>query len=509
MDSTNQQNNPNDIEENSSRSTEVGTTDETIISANQVHSEEDQPKKLKNTSIKSANKKRVFADTRFRVVVIIGLVVVGGFGFFMFNPMGKKDQLALDNQVAIATPEIQGQGTNVIPPEYVEYERKKQAEQAAQAGKNGESYLPEFKTVASQDPNGELNDQNFITGPNGQPVNGSVKGSTPNITLELDQMARANMANQGNSNGNGGGLPLPTSGGQPQQPQAQNGSNQNAPIYQTNYAQQYEHASSATNEVASVYGQQAAANADRNAATRELSQTAFVDQLAAFSSTKNKVNGYSTYKYANKTKSSEGQQNLGGLNVANTTSGSTKGPVIIKAGTTMFTRLDTGVNTDKGKNLFATVIGGKFNGAKLIGTVSVNTADIEFNFTRMLFKGEDYAIQVRALTLGTKQSGMADKVQKHTLQKFGGMVTAGIFEGYGQAYQNIGSTQITNTGNVISTKEEPNNKEIAGNIIGNVGTEMANMARTSTVRPTTYIVNSGKVFEVFFDADVTTPKSKG
>lgn len=44
MDSTNQQNNPNDIEENSSRSTEVGTTDETIISANQVHSEEDQPK---------------------------------------------------------------------------------------------------------------------------------------------------------------------------------------------------------------------------------------------------------------------------------------------------------------------------------------------------------------------------------------------------------------------------------------------------------------------------------
>jgi len=464
MDSTNQQNNPNDIEENSSRSTEVGTTDETIISANQVHSEEDQPKKLKNTSIKTANKKRVFADTRFRVVAIIGLVVVGGLGFFMFNPMGKSDQLALDNQVAIATPEIQGQGTNVIPPEYVEYERQKQAEEAAQAGKNGESYLPEFKTVATQDPNGDLNDQNFITGPNGQPVNGSA---------------------------------------------TQNGANQNAPIYQTNYAQQYEHASSAANDVANVYSQQAAAYAERNAATRELSQTAFVDQLAAFSNTKNKVNGYSTYKYSHNTKASEGQQNLGSLNVAKTTSESTKGLAIIKAGTTMKARLDTGVNTDKGKNLFATVIGGKFNGAKLIGTVGLNTADIEFNFTRMLFKGEEYAIQVRALTLGTKQSGMADKVQKHTLQKLGGMVTAGIFEGYGQAYQNIGTTQITNTGNVVSTKEEPNDKEIAGNIIGNVGTEMANMARTSTVRPTTYIVNSGKVFEVFFDADVTTPKSKG
>jgi hypothetical protein len=56
MDSTNQQNNPNDIEENSSRSTEVGTTDETIISANQVHSEEDQPKKLKIQVLKLLTK---------------------------------------------------------------------------------------------------------------------------------------------------------------------------------------------------------------------------------------------------------------------------------------------------------------------------------------------------------------------------------------------------------------------------------------------------------------------
>lgn len=155
------------------------------------------------------------------------------------------------------------------------------------------------------------------------------------------------MANQGGAYG--GALPQPTSGGLPQQPQAQNGANQNAPIYQTNYAQQYEHASSAANDVANVYGQQAAANAERNVATRELSQTAFVDQLAAFSNTKNKVNGYSTYKYSHNTKASEGQQNLGSLNVAKTTSESTKGLAIIKAGTTMKARLDTGVNTDKGK----------------------------------------------------------------------------------------------------------------------------------------------------------------
>lgn len=65
----------------------------------------------------------------------------------MFNPMGKSDQLALDNQVAIATPEIQGQGTNVIPPEYVEYERQKQAEEAARAGKMVKAICPNLKQL--------------------------------------------------------------------------------------------------------------------------------------------------------------------------------------------------------------------------------------------------------------------------------------------------------------------------------------------------------------------------
>ncbi len=67
----------------------------------------------------------------FALLQLFGLVVVGGLGFFMFNPMGKSDQLALDNQVAICYDQkSKEQGTNVIPPEYVEYERQKQAEEA-------------------------------------------------------------------------------------------------------------------------------------------------------------------------------------------------------------------------------------------------------------------------------------------------------------------------------------------------------------------------------------------
>ncbi|WP_411690963.1 DotG/IcmE/VirB10 family type IV secretion system protein [Acinetobacter gandensis] len=499
----NNHNNPleNDIADKRSQSTEVGHDNENVISANQSVNESESTK-LKNVSIDKVNKKRLLSDTRFRVFAVGGGVIGFGVLLFLFNPFGKSEQLNVDGSVSVATPEIQGQGTNTIPAEYVEYERQKQAQLAAQAGQNGESYLPEFKTVAT-DPNSELSDQNFLTGPNGQPVNQNGTGQNGgNITLELDQMARANMANSTQQNGT---LPQPTQGGL-----QQNSNQPNTPIYQSSYTQQYETAQNASADINGIYSQQASQYAERNAAVRELSQTAFVDQLGAYSSKKNEKTGYSAVNYSAKsinTNNASGQSNLSNLDTANSSVAiSQKGPAIIKAGTSMKARLDTGVNTDKGKNLFATVIGGKFNGAKLLGTVGQNTADIEFNFNRMLFKGEEYAINVRALTLGTKQSGMADKVQKHTMQRLGGLVTAGIFEGYGQAYQNIGTTQITNGGNVISTKQEPNDKEIAGNIIGNVGTEMANVARSNTNRQPTYIVNAGKVFEVFFDTDVTSPK---
>lgn len=503
MDSKNQNPSDSDIADNRSQSTEVGHDAEKVISVNQSIDENEQTK-LKKVSIDKVNKKRLLSDTRFRVFAIGGGIVGFGVLLFLFNPFGGKEQLNTDAGVSIATPDIQGQGTNVIPEEYVEYERQKQAQLAAQAGQNGESYLPEFKTVA-RDPNAELGDQNFLMGPNGQPISGNGNtSSNADITLELDQMVRNQSANANQGNGS---LPQPTNGGL-----QQNSNVQSQPIYQSSYTQQYETAQNAATDVNGFYNQQAAHYAEQNASVRELTQTAFIDQLGAYSNKKNEKNmfGYSSVNYGSKkaqTASGAGNSGLGGLDTANTSiSPNQKGPAIIKAGTTMKARLDTGVNTDKGKNLFATIVGGKFNGAKLLGTVGQNTADIEFNFNRMLFKGEEYAIDVRALTLGTKQSGMADKVQKHTMQRLGGMITAGVFEGYGQAYQNIGTTQITSSGNVVSTKEEPNDKEIAGNIIGNVGTEMANVARNSTNRPTTYIVNAGKVFEVFFDTDVTSPK---
>lgn len=506
MDSKNQNTQAeNDITVNQSQSTEVGSDTEKVISTNQTTKDSDL-KKTTNVPIDKVNKKRLMGDTRYRVFAFglggVGLIVV----FFLFNPFGKDEQLNVETGVNIATPNINEQNTNTIPEEYVEYEREKQAKLAAQAGASGESYLPEFKTVAT-DPNADLEGENFLTGPNGQPIgqNGKAQASG-NISLELDQMVKANLANQGSDIGE---LPQPTNGGLPTMDAVQqNNSQTNQPTYQSAYIQQYQNAQTATGDINSTYTQQSEQYAEQNAQIRELTQTAFIDQLGTYSSKKNVKTGYSSVNYTgkNQDENKAAETNLGNLNTANTSNASPSVPAIIKAGTTMKARLDTGVNTDKGRNLFATIIGGKFNGAKLIGTVGQNTADIEFNFNRMLFKGDEYSINVRALTLGTKQSGMADQVQKHTLQRLGGLITAGVFEGYGQAYQDIGTTQITNNGNVVTTKEEPNNKEIAGNIIGNLGSEMANIARTNTTRQPTYIVNAGKIFEVFFDTDVTSPK---
>lgn len=505
MDSKNQQN-LHDMDHATSQSTEFANNNDETLHAG-YSNENEGIKKMKEVGIERANKNRLWDDIRFRFFLIILIILAIIVFFFFFNPFGKKETINADGTVSIATPEISGQGTNTIPPEYVEYERQKQAQAAAQAGKNGESYLPEFKTVAT-DPNAELNDQQFLTGPNGQPINGQQGTSAANpgnISLELDQMARSTMAN--NTANSTSGLP---------QPNVQNGNqanqtSQQGPSYQTGYSQQYENAQNATSDINSFYGQQAAAYGERNAAVKELSQAAYLEQLGKYSDKKTEKTGYTSVKYLHNSESNDSNTktstgtNLGNLDQANINT-ALKGPAIIKAGTSMKARLDTGVNTDKGKNLFATIVGGKFNGAKLLGTVGQNTSDIEFRFNRMLFKGEDYSISVRALTLGTKQSGMADKVQKHTLKRIGGIVTAGVFDGYGKAYQNIGQTQVIGNTSVVTTKTEPNDKEIAGNIIGSVGSELSNIARNNLNVQPTYIVNAGKVFEVFFDADVTSQK---
>lgn len=498
MDSKNHlENTDKDVLNAGSESTGVTTGDESIISV-ESPGIESTGNKLKKVGVGTSNKKRLFADSRLRLFAMAGTVIFGGLAFAVYSPFSSDETIQkVDGEVDIATPQAPEGGTNVIPKEYAEYERAKQAALAEKANANGESYLPQFKRIADDSDQNGLTDQQFITGPNGQSIGkpmGESNNSDLSLSLELDRMANAKMAsNNASAQGLGQGYAQGQDQGQQQQQQ-----------YQPKYSQQFGNAAGATQEINNHYATQRANYEAGNQIMSEASANAFQEQLVALSGgEKQKNSGYNSVNYPKYIAPVE-NKNVGPVNP---TVISQNQPTIIKAGTGMKARLDNSINTDKGSDVFATVIGGKFNGAKLIGSLAQAKADIQFDIKRMIFKDVEYQVSIRSFTLGNKQSGMADSVQKHTAQRVGNLALATVFEGYGEAYSNLGET-VVNGNNVVISKSEPNNKEIAGRIAGNLGTEFTSIARNNMSRPTTYLVNAGKVFEIFFDADVKAPVHK-
>ena len=500
MDSKNHlENTDKEILSTGSDSTEVTTGDESIISVESPGIEKTGDS-LKKVGVAASNKKRLFSDPRLRLFMVAGSIVVGGLAIAVYSPFSSDESIQkIDGEVDIATPNAPEGGTNVIPKEYAEYERAKQAALAEKANANGESYLPQFKRIAEDGDQNNLTDQQFITGPNGQPLGKQMGGnnnSDLSLSLELDRMANAKMAS---NNANAQGL---IQGGAQGQGQGQ-GQDQGQQQYQPKYGQQYGNAAGATQDINNHFSAQQANYEASNQALTEASATAFQEQLVALAGgTKQKL-GYNSANYPKYKAPVENNS----LSPVNPSVVSQSQPTIIKAGTSMKARLDNSVNTDKGSDIFATVIGGNFNGAKLIGSLAQAKTDIQFDIKRMIFKGVEYQVSIRSFTLGNKQSGMADSVQKHTAQRLGNLALATVFEGYGEAYSNLGET-VVNGNNVVISKSEPNNKEIAGRIAGNLGTEFTSIARSNMSRPATYHVSAGKVFEIFFDADVKAPVHK-
>lgn len=449
-------------------------------------------------STKKISKKRFFGDSRIRSILFI-LIIIGLFllFFFLFFGTGSKEKLN-QGEVSIAVPDTKLGDSNNIPEEYKEYYLNKQIQQAQQAQNNGESFIPEFKNIVSDNKKIESNQDPF----SGQSFlgNGNNQQQGADISLELSRMAQNNMRNQNQSS-------LPANTNQSQQNTAQQSQvqDQQATQYESQLGSYYQTAQNSHNEVAQYYASSNQVNSSSNNQTNADLSKLFDDQFARQVSLIQNKDRKSTYKT---TYYSEPQSQVVESTSTKTIDGNLKassnGDVVIKAGTRMKAQLTKQVNTDRGNDVYAKVIGGKFGGAELLGTVSPQRDDVQINIQRMLFKGKDYKIAVKAMPLSSGR--MADSIQKHTMKKLGALVLSSGLDGYGQAYSNLGQAQISNSGTVVVDKAEPNDKEIAGNVVGSIGSELSNLVNNTANRETTYILNTGKVFEIFFDADVKQPE---
>ena len=214
---------------------------------------------------------------------------------------------------------------------------------------------------------------------------------------------------------------------------------------------------------------------------------------------------YATLNYPSPTKSAgtaATKSSNPGATTGNAMSNNKK--VLIKTGNILYATLTSIANTDEGEELTAEIRGGEWDKSVLIGKIVKTQSNINFIFTTLAPQDKIRPV-LKINAMGLKQSdgsrGMAEDIDRHILERYGSLFAASVASGYGQAYQNIGTTTSSST-TTTQTKTEPSSKEILANAVGEVGENIASVVKKNFDRPTTYSTPNNTGFALFFLSDV-------
>ena len=130
-----------------------------------------------------------------------------------------------------------------------------------------------------------------------------------------------------------------------------------------------------------------------------------------------------------------------------------KPKVLIPALEILVGKMTNPINVGQGKTTFASgnVTVGKFAGAYLIGTATMNEAEaIEVNFKEMRHNGKPYKIDAIVLDEQTADAGLQGSVDRRILARYVLPMTVGFAQGYFKARSETGTTQILNNGQFAS-----------------------------------------------------------
>ncbi len=187
---------------------------------------------------------------------------------------------------------------------------------------------------------------------------------------------------------------------------------------------------------------------------------------------------------------------------------STLGPMI-KAGTIMFAVLDTALNSDEPGPVMATMVSGKFKGAKLMGNLKLVPSGkrVMLTFTSMIRDDwpENVKISAVAINPDTARTAVASDVNNHYLMRFGSIFAANFLAGYGQAISQEGSTITTSSGTSTTTKPNLSGADKALAALGQVGTAMSQIAGKWMNTPPTVKVDAGVGLGILFLTDTQAP----
>ena len=189
-------------------------------------------------------------------------------------------------------------------------------------------------------------------------------------------------------------------------------------------------------------------------------------------------------------------------------------PALIKSGDVLFAVLDTSVNSDEPGPILATIVSGKLNGAKLIGsfTLPANSSKMVISFNSMSVPGaaKTTSINAYAIDPNTARTALASRANHHYLLRYGSLFASTFLEGFGNAFQSANTT-ITIGGGGGGVQNTTISNGVGRSILENaviglatLGKSWGQIAQQQFNTPTTVDLYSGTGIGVLFTQDLSS-----
>ena len=184
-----------------------------------------------------------------------------------------------------------------------------------------------------------------------------------------------------------------------------------------------------------------------------------------------------------------------------------RGSVVIKTGDILFAVIDTSVNSDEPGPILATIVSGKLQGSKLIGSFNLPpTADkmvVTFNTLSILGADNTVGITAFAIDPNTARTALSSQTDHHYLSRYGSLFASTFLEGFGNAFQSANTTiSIAGTGGTTDTTVQSGigRSTLDNAVIGlaTLGRAWGQVAAQNMNRPTTVQLYAGTGVGILF-----------
>lgn len=199
------------------------------------------------------------------------------------------------------------------------------------------------------------------------------------------------------------------------------------------------------------------------------------------------------------------------------------GPIVLaRSGDIIMARLLYGFNSDdvRGLPIYGVISDflpngttGPLNGARIQGQVAYSNHNAAIIFDSIVLEnGREFDISAIAVSAENGRTGVADRVNRHVLARYGSLFLAGIIQGVGEVAQirlsddSGGDTIIINEGGgtVNVEDDEPSEGEILAGALAPVGRQLTSAAARGFNRPPTISAPAGMPFALVFTSTIVS-----